>query len=115
MRIIKPSQVVFANDKIEKEFLKLDETNEIKIYIKRAIEDIKKIAGAALTVSEALRKLNTDMRVFCTQVVNIEAGDKDGIETVLKPVEMKTKYLELIANIKAIEFPTKVPDPPVVE
>ena len=79
------------------------------------IEDFKKIAAIALPVSEALRKLNTDMRVFCTQVVNIEAGDKDGIETVLKPVEMKARYLELKAAIEAVEFPTKVPDPPVVE
>ena len=54
MRIIKPSQVVFANDKIEKEFLKLDETNEIKIYIKRAIEDIKKNAFCGIPIPKRL-------------------------------------------------------------
>ena len=41
MRIIRKSEVIFANDKIEKEFNKLDENDEIKKYVKRAIEDIK--------------------------------------------------------------------------
>jgi len=77
------------------------------------ISEIKTIASLALSKSEELQRLNTEMRVFCTQVVNIEAGDKDGIETVLKPVEMKARYLELMAGITAIKFPTKVPDPEV--
>ena len=77
------------------------------------IDDFKKIAREALVVSGELRKLGTEMRVFCTKIVNIEAGDKDGIETVLKPAEMKAKYLELKAAIEAIEFPTKVTPPEV--
>ena len=74
------------------------------------IKDFKQIAREALVKSAELRRLGTEMRVFCTQVVNIKAGDKDGIETVLKPVEMKAKYLELKAQIAAIEFPTKAPE-----
>ena len=76
-----------------------------------SIEDFKKIAAEALSVSEELGKLNVEMRVFCTQVVNIEAEDKDGIEIILKPAEMKTKYLTLKAAIEAVVFPTKVPVP----
>lgn len=30
MRILRPSRVTFANDKIEKEFNRLDESDEIK-------------------------------------------------------------------------------------
>ncbi|MDP1728881.1 MAG: hypothetical protein Q8L27_01615 [archaeon] len=41
MSIIKPSEVVFANDKLEKSFDKLPENDEIKIYIRRAINQIK--------------------------------------------------------------------------
>lgn len=41
MHIIKPSEVVFADDKLEKSFNKLLENDEIKIYIKRAINQIK--------------------------------------------------------------------------
>ena len=42
MKIIKPCNIIFANDKVEKEFLDLDENDEIKKYIRRAIDDIKK-------------------------------------------------------------------------
>lgn len=41
MRIIKPSEVVFADYKLEKSFNKLHEEEEIKIYLKRAIAQIK--------------------------------------------------------------------------
>jgi len=41
MRILKPSKVIFADEKIEKEFYKLDENDEIKDYLKRAIRDIQ--------------------------------------------------------------------------
>src|SRR3989344_6849247 len=37
MRILKPSKVIFADDKIQKEFFDLEESNEIKKFIKRAI------------------------------------------------------------------------------
>ena len=41
MRIIKPSEVVFANDKLEKDFNALANTEELKKYLERAIEQIK--------------------------------------------------------------------------
>jgi len=41
MKIIRPSKVIFADDKIEKEFEKLDESDELKKYLKRAIKDIQ--------------------------------------------------------------------------
>jgi len=40
MRSLKPPEIVFANNKTEKNFNKLKETDEIKIYLKRAIKDI---------------------------------------------------------------------------
>ena len=54
MRIIKPSKVVFANEKIEKEFYSLDENNEIKNYIKRAILDIQKNAFCGIQLPKRL-------------------------------------------------------------
>jgi hypothetical protein len=44
MRIIKKSKVVFADDKIEKDFFSLDEKDEIKKSIKKAIKDIEENA-----------------------------------------------------------------------
>ena len=41
MRILKNSKVIFVNDKIQKEFFDLEESNEIKKFIKRAILDIQ--------------------------------------------------------------------------
>ncbi len=40
MRIIKPSEVVFANDKIGETFHDLDDNDDLKKAIKRAIQDI---------------------------------------------------------------------------
>ena len=37
MKIIKPCNIIFANDKVEKEFLDLDENDEIKKYIKNSL------------------------------------------------------------------------------
>lgn len=54
MRIIKPSKVVFAEDKIEKEFYDLKENNEIKKYIKRAIEDMQKNAFCGIQLPKRL-------------------------------------------------------------
>jgi Txe/YoeB family toxin of Txe-Axe toxin-antitoxin module len=54
MRIIKQSKVIFANDKIEKEFLELDENNEIKRHIRRAIEEIKRNAFCGIPVPKRL-------------------------------------------------------------
>jgi len=41
MKIIRPSKVIFADNKIEKEFEKLDDVDELKKYLKRAIRDIQ--------------------------------------------------------------------------
>ncbi len=54
MRIIKPSQVVFANDKIEKDFNDLEENNEIKKFIRRAIEDIKQNAFCGIPIPKKI-------------------------------------------------------------
>lgn len=44
MSISKPSEIVFANDNLEKEFYNLDDSEEIKKYLIRAIKDITKNA-----------------------------------------------------------------------
>jgi len=54
MRIIKFSEVVFANDKIEKVFNKLNEDDEIKKYIKRAVKDIELNAFCGIQVPKRL-------------------------------------------------------------
>ena len=54
MRFLKPSEVIFSDDKIEKEFIKLDENNEIKKYIKRAIRDIKENAFCGIPLPKRL-------------------------------------------------------------
>jgi len=54
MRIIKPSKVVFADDKIEQSFLELDETSEIKKFINRAIKDIKTNAFCGIQIPKRL-------------------------------------------------------------
>ena len=50
MRFLKPSEVVFAEYKIEKEFVGLAEGDEIKKYIKRAIADIKQNAFCGIPI-----------------------------------------------------------------
>ena len=42
MGIIKPCQIIFADDKVEKEFNVLKDSEDIKKQINRAKEDIKK-------------------------------------------------------------------------
>jgi len=37
MRFLKPSEVVFAEDKIEKEFVELEESDEIENHIKNLL------------------------------------------------------------------------------
>ena len=54
MRFLKPSKAVFANDKIEKEFYNLDENDEIKIYLKRAIKDISENAYCGIQIPTKL-------------------------------------------------------------
>ena len=54
MRIIRPAEVVFANDKIEKEFFKLEETNELRKNIERAIRDIQANAFCGTQIPKKL-------------------------------------------------------------
>jgi len=54
MRLIRPSKVKFADDKVEKDFEELPENNEIKKYVKRAIKDIELNAFCALPVPKRL-------------------------------------------------------------
>jgi len=54
MKLIRPSKVVFAEDKVEKSFLELDDNDEIKKYIKRAMEDIKKNAFCGIQIPKKL-------------------------------------------------------------
>ena len=54
MRFLKPSEVVFAEDMIEKEFVELEESDEIKEYIKRAIGDIKQNAFCGIPIPKRL-------------------------------------------------------------
>ena len=41
MKLIKPSDVIFAEEKLERKFNCLSEDDEIKKYLKRAIKDIQ--------------------------------------------------------------------------
>ncbi|MFH1711050.1 MAG: hypothetical protein ABH840_01945 [Nanoarchaeota archaeon] len=50
MRIIRKSKVIFANEIIEKEFLELEESNEIKKYIQRALEDLEQNAFSGIQI-----------------------------------------------------------------
>jgi len=54
MRIIKPSKVVFANDKLEDDFATLPDDDEIKKYIIRAIKDIKANAFCGIQIPKKL-------------------------------------------------------------
>lgn len=54
MRIIKPCQIVFADDKIEKEYNNLSEDDIIKKWINRAKEDIKKNAFCGIPIPKRL-------------------------------------------------------------
>jgi len=54
MRILKPSRVVFANDKLEKAFYKLDKNDEIRRYIIRATLDIQKNAFCGIQLPKRL-------------------------------------------------------------
>src|SRR3989344_4849503 len=52
--MIKKSNVVFANDSLEKEFYNLDESDIIKKFIKRAIKDIKENAFCGIRIPKRL-------------------------------------------------------------
>jgi Txe/YoeB family toxin of Txe-Axe toxin-antitoxin module len=54
MRIIRRCNVSFANEKLEGEFNALDEDNEIKRHIRKAIDEIKENAFCAIPVPKKL-------------------------------------------------------------
>jgi len=54
MRIIKPSEVVFVDDKIESLFFSLDNDDEIKRFIERAIKDISVNAFCGIQIPKRL-------------------------------------------------------------
>lgn len=54
MRIVKACEVIFADEKVEKLFLSLNENEENKKYILRAIEDIKKNAFCGIPIPKKL-------------------------------------------------------------
>ena len=54
MRIIRPSEVVFADDKLEEEFYKLDKNNQLRKFIERAIKDIQLNAFSGIQIPKKL-------------------------------------------------------------
>lgn len=54
MKILRPSKVVFAEDKEEKEYSQLDENSDLKKNIKRAIADIQKNAFCGIQIPRKL-------------------------------------------------------------
>jgi Txe/YoeB family toxin of Txe-Axe toxin-antitoxin module len=54
MRILKPSKVIFGDNSTEKEFNELDENDEIKRYLKRAIKDIQENAFCGIPIPKKL-------------------------------------------------------------
>lgn len=54
MRIIKPSEVVFAEDKLEKAYEKLNESDDLKKNIKSAINNIEQNAFAGEQIPKRL-------------------------------------------------------------
>ena len=54
MRILKPSAVIFADEKIEKEFNNLPDNDEIKKYVRRAMDDIKQNAFCGIPIPKRL-------------------------------------------------------------
>ena len=54
MRIIRVSEVIFANDKTETEFYSLDKNDELRKYIERAIRDIQQNAFCGIQIPKRL-------------------------------------------------------------
>ena len=54
MAIKKPSKVTFVDERIEKIFFELNESDEIKRFIYRAIEDIKENAFCGIQIPKRL-------------------------------------------------------------
>jgi len=54
MRIIKSSEVVFANDKIEKAYNKLEDNEDLKKHLKKAIKEIQNNAYCGIQIPKRL-------------------------------------------------------------
>tara|TARA_Y100000310_G_scaffold269239_1_gene282306 strand:+ start:2240 stop:2572 length:333 start_codon:yes stop_codon:yes gene_type:complete len=54
MRILKSSEVVFANNKLENSFNKLKDNDEVKKYLIRAIKDIEMNAYCGIPIPKRL-------------------------------------------------------------
>jgi len=54
MRFLKPSKVIFVNDQIEKGFYNLNDNDEIKKGIKRAISDLQINAYCGMQIPKKL-------------------------------------------------------------
>lgn len=54
MRLIRPCDIVFADDDVEKEYLSLKENSDLKKWIDRAKEDIKNNAFCGIQVPKKL-------------------------------------------------------------
>ena len=52
--MIRKSSVIFVNDKIEKEFNELDNNDEIKRWVNRAIDDLKDNAFCGIRIPKRL-------------------------------------------------------------
>jgi len=54
MRIIRKSKVVFADDELESDFSKIDSSNKLKEFIKRAIKDLETNAFCGIQIPKRL-------------------------------------------------------------
>ncbi len=54
MKLTRKSEVVFAEDNLQKEFDKIPETNELKDYIKRAVRDLEINAFCGIQIPKKL-------------------------------------------------------------
>ena len=54
MRIVRKSSVVFADEKLEREFNALSDNLDIKKWVKRAIEDLKQNAFCGIPIPKKL-------------------------------------------------------------
>lgn len=79
------------------------------------IEDMKKIASAALAVTDELSIETDRLRVFCHRVVSAEESTEADFKVVtLDSSKAIASYLALKAGIIALaeSIPTKVPEVP---
>ena len=60
MKIIRPSEVIFADDAGEKAFDALEKGNELRKYLERAIKDIQQNAFCGIQLPKRLFPQETD-------------------------------------------------------